>query len=169
MDDLRRAYAVLRIEPGTSARRVKRRYRDLARAWHPDKYATDPQSQSEAAARMRRINWAYATVVQHIGAEGRPSASQETTQARRLSQEEIDSIVAAMGSGGQLDRFLDTIAPETYVDRNALLIFLGALLVTPAGAAAIFYFGLSAGTVVGIIFLSGLLVAVVRPRWFRFQ
>ena len=41
MDDIRRAYKILGLYPGSSQAEVKSAYRDLAQVWHPDRFAHD--------------------------------------------------------------------------------------------------------------------------------
>jgi hypothetical protein len=58
-DDIRRAYAVFGLRPGAPPAQVRRRYKALARQWHPDRHAREPRNQAEAASRMQEINAAY--------------------------------------------------------------------------------------------------------------
>jgi DnaJ domain len=63
-DDLRRAYAVLGLQPGAPLPEVKQQFKTLVRRWHPDRYANDPQGKVEANDRLRVINHAYSTILQ---------------------------------------------------------------------------------------------------------
>jgi hypothetical protein len=77
--ELARAYAVLKIAPGSSDREIKRRYRQLVRKWHPDKYVDDPVGRGEAQLNLRRINDAFAMIeasFEHFdrGGPGTPKA-----------------------------------------------------------------------------------------------
>lgn len=117
-DEARRARAVLGIAPGASSAQVRQRYLDLVRRWHPDRFATDPRSQAEAEAHMRDINHAYQVLMDHPPG-GPPSAGAEAPRTRpsprpgqRLSREQIDRMVQAIGTDGPLDgllRQLDTL------------------------------------------------------------
>ena len=60
--DLRHAYAVLGLSPPVTEAALKRRYKSLARRWHPDRYQTDPAGQAEATEKLRDINIAYEIV-----------------------------------------------------------------------------------------------------------
>jgi hypothetical protein len=52
-------YRVLDVPRGASAEDLKRRWRELARAHHPDRAAGDAAEQQRLTARMARINSAY--------------------------------------------------------------------------------------------------------------
>ena len=54
-------YEVLGVSPGASMDEVKKAYKDLARKYHPDKYANNPLSEL-AEEKMREINEAYDTI-----------------------------------------------------------------------------------------------------------
>jgi DnaJ-domain-containing protein 1 len=56
------AYRVLGLAPDSSALRIKREYRRLAKLWHPDKFPHDTAEQRHAAERMRAINDAYRSI-----------------------------------------------------------------------------------------------------------
>jgi DnaJ domain len=144
MDDLTRAYAVLGLRPGVLAGEVRRRYRALARTWHPDRYATDPKGQAEAAMRMRAINGAYATVTHHLRRVGarQPSESRGVpTRPRgsRLSRDEIDAMVNAIGSEGPVDAFLGAVGWVGGTLEGLLAAFFAAALLVRA--AMIFWSG----------------------------
>jgi hypothetical protein len=112
MDDLLRAYAVLGLKAGTSFGEVRRRYRALARRWHPDRHADDAQNLNEATERMRRYNAAYRTLERRLGkssqraADHRPAAP---TPGRPLTREELDAMVESIGPDGPVDWMLDGI------------------------------------------------------------
>jgi hypothetical protein len=59
MDSLE-AYRTLDLEPNASSDEVRRSYRDLAKVWHPDRFAGDPALRLKAEARLKIINEAYA-------------------------------------------------------------------------------------------------------------
>jgi hypothetical protein len=71
------AYRVLGVPPDSSALRIKREYRRLARLWHPDKFAHDPREQRRATERMREINAAY-ELVKHAPLRYRSDARSRT-------------------------------------------------------------------------------------------
>lgn len=49
----------LGLEPGATPRDIKRAYRELAKAWHPDKYGYSGKLRARCEARMRALNEAY--------------------------------------------------------------------------------------------------------------
>lgn len=103
---LARAYAVLGLRPGAPAREIRSRYRELARRWHPDRFAQDPQGQAEAAIQMRQINDAFKRIV----ASRTPVETQPPTCASppdaRLSRDEIERMVQSLGTDGPIDWLL---------------------------------------------------------------
>ena len=56
------AYRLLGLAPDSSALRIKREYRRLAKLWHPDKFPRNTAEQRHAAERMRAINDAYQSI-----------------------------------------------------------------------------------------------------------
>jgi hypothetical protein len=112
MDDVQRAYAVLGLKAGTSFAEVRRRYRALARRWHPDRHADDPRNLNEATERMRRFNEAYRTLERRLGRASRRAADHQPAapaSGRPLSREELDAMVESIGPDGPVDWMLDGI------------------------------------------------------------
>ena len=54
-----RLLAVLELPAGASSEQIRQAWRDLARVWHPDRFAHDPALQARATARLAEINAAY--------------------------------------------------------------------------------------------------------------
>jgi cation transport ATPase len=52
-------YEILQVAPDASADEIKRAYRTLARRYHPDLHASNPDVAEESAAMMRKLNEAY--------------------------------------------------------------------------------------------------------------
>lgn len=103
-DDTRRAYAVLGLPSGSPYQTVRKRYMTLVKTWHPDRFASDPQGQAEAGERLRVINAAYSTLARRLHVSPKAtSQSSPQPMGRRLTREEIDAIVGAIGSEGPLD------------------------------------------------------------------
>ena len=56
---LEKYYGVLGLKPDASEQEVKNAYRDLAKVWHPDRFAHDPRLQQKAQDKLKEINEAY--------------------------------------------------------------------------------------------------------------
>ena len=56
---LERCYEILGLDNQASAHEVKAAYRDLAKVWHPDRFAHDPRLQQKAQDKLKEINDAY--------------------------------------------------------------------------------------------------------------
>lgn len=52
-------YELLGVRPGASAQELKTAHRDLAKVWHPDRFAHDPRLQQKAQEKLKEINEAY--------------------------------------------------------------------------------------------------------------
>jgi curved DNA-binding protein CbpA len=59
--ELLKAYRILRVSPGDSALTIKRAYRRLVRAFHPDRFPINTASKANAEEQMKIINEAYAS------------------------------------------------------------------------------------------------------------
>jgi DnaJ domain len=53
-------YRALGLQPGASAKEVRRAYLRLVKQWHPDRYARDSRAQVVAHEKVKEINEAYA-------------------------------------------------------------------------------------------------------------
>ena len=60
---LRECYDLLEIPPTASDGEVKAAHRDLARVWHPDRFAHDSALRTKAEEKLKTINEAYETIV----------------------------------------------------------------------------------------------------------
>jgi hypothetical protein len=59
MDERERCLELLGLKPGASAQEIKAAYRDLAKVWHPDRFAHDSRLQEKAQNKLKEINEAY--------------------------------------------------------------------------------------------------------------
>ena len=59
MDELDKYYELLGVRPGVSGPELKTAHRDLAKVWHPDRFAHDPRLQQKAQEKLKEINEAY--------------------------------------------------------------------------------------------------------------
>lgn len=57
--ELSNCHEVLGVCEGASAQELKTAYRDLAKVWHPDRFAHDPRLQQKAQEKLKEINEAY--------------------------------------------------------------------------------------------------------------
>ena len=68
--DTRAAFSLLGISPGVPPDAIRDAYRDLAKVWHPDRFAGDPRLQAKASERMRELNEALRIASARGGAPG---------------------------------------------------------------------------------------------------
>ncbi len=59
-------YDTLGLAPGVSRETVKVAYRDMAKVWHPDRFATDERLAGKAAEKIKEINAAYSRLEQYF-------------------------------------------------------------------------------------------------------
>ena len=59
MIDESKCYELLGVAAGASQSELKAAHRDLAKVWHPDRFAHDPQLQAKALKKLKEINDAY--------------------------------------------------------------------------------------------------------------
>jgi DnaJ domain len=174
VDDLRRARAILGVPQATAPDRLRARYLELVKQWHPDRYSNDPQGQAEAEARMREINVAFhlllaaaappATDPAHQASS--PVPPQPTTPGQRLTREQIERLTEAIGTDGPLDWLLERSVESPTTALKALYVIivgLGFVSLTTRGPIQGFRAVLLAAAAGGL-----LLEAVVRTvRRFR--
>ena len=60
------AFALFGLSSTCRLSELRRRYRKLARRWHPDRCAGSPQLRNEATIRMAEMNAAYRVAEQHL-------------------------------------------------------------------------------------------------------
>jgi hypothetical protein len=171
-DDVRRAYAVFGLRAGAAPTQVRRRYRALARQWHPDRHARDARNQAEAASRMQEINAAYRCLADHLAPQRhRPAASTASLEGslggaspgRPLSREELDRMVEAIGSEGPIDWLLDGLGSMGRAFKGLLFGLFGAGYLA-SFAFAVWRGGLAAVFQDARLFLFPVLVALLLLR-----
>ncbi len=67
-------YEVLGVSRSSSDDEIKKAYRDLARKYHPDRYADNPELAEKANSKMQEINAAYDSITSER--EGKTTSSQ---------------------------------------------------------------------------------------------
>jgi curved DNA-binding protein CbpA len=115
--------------------RLKRRYKSLAKRWHPDRFQADPVGQAEASENFRHINHAYEVVADSLRTAEFPQSFPKADVADRpfsLSREQIDAIVDSINRRQRV-----SLLPEMSVHRwlsvaAALAYLIGAVVVFPS-------------------------------------
>ena len=154
MDELGHAWAVLGLKPGSTVNEGRKKYRALAKRWHPDRHTKDPQGQGEAALQMKVLNSAYERLLLAAAAArdpatpsgARPEAA-SAPQRGRLSREELDRMVASIGRESYVDAMLDS-TPYARRARN----FAYWTKISPGEQWEI-----TGSVVAGLVFLAGVL------------
>lgn len=125
-------YEALGLTPGASAREVKDAYRDLAKVWHPDRFAHDPRLQQKAQEKLKEINEAYKGLT-----SGAPSAPRRrpAPPPRPDARAQSDHSHADKRNGHQLSTPL-TVLLALFVAGAALFVGLRLMRPTPAPAHA---------------------------------
>ena len=54
-----RCIETLGVKPGASEEEVTQAYRDLAKVWHPDRFADNSRLQKKAEEKLKEVNAAY--------------------------------------------------------------------------------------------------------------
>lgn len=86
-DERERCLELLGLKPGASAQEIKAAYRDLAKVWHPDRFAHDARLQEKAQNKLKEINEAYEALTTGVFNRNRsaPPRSNESTGAHAQS------------------------------------------------------------------------------------
>lgn len=84
-DEVIKYYELLGVAPGASIQELKAAHRDLAKVWHPDRFAHDPRLQHKAQEKLKEINEAYDQL--KAGKTGRrtPASSQTNSPTPQSS------------------------------------------------------------------------------------
>lgn len=91
-DDFDRCYDLLGVSRGAPSQELKTAHRDMAKVWHPDRFAHDPRLQQKAQEKLKEINEAYdrltngkwARRASNHSSTNREAATQPTMSARRF-------------------------------------------------------------------------------------
>ena len=65
MNEIQKALRVLGLGANATGAEIKQTYRDLAKAWHPDRFPNDPNLRSNAQEKIKEINGAYLILRHH--------------------------------------------------------------------------------------------------------
>lgn len=74
-------FETLGLPSDASLSEVKQAYRDLARVWHPDRFASDARLQDKASEQLKAINHAYDAIVAAGVSRPRPSTAPRAAPA----------------------------------------------------------------------------------------
>ncbi|HKR00310.1 MAG TPA: J domain-containing protein [Pyrinomonadaceae bacterium] len=86
IDELDRCYELLGVKAGASVQELKTAHRDLAKVWHPDRFAHDPRLQQKAQEKLKEINEAFDQIMaEKAGRRSRASASANPSEKTRQS------------------------------------------------------------------------------------
>jgi hypothetical protein len=107
--DIDQCYSILNTRPGTRLEQIKKSYRQLVRAWHPD-LALDPSQRRRCEEKIRQINEAYKTLeallrLKAATTSDSPSASarQQRPQKSRVVHGSLDPVLVG-GKWGYADQ-----------------------------------------------------------------
>ena len=129
-------FKVLHVEQGASGGEVRKAYRELARRWHPDRFADGPE-RMWAEQRMIEINLAYQEALVLISGQQLPAADEMTPEHERLSdaQQLIDL--------GQLSAARQALMRVSSRDAEWYYLFGAVLLRLGEYEKALLYFGIA--------------------------
>jgi hypothetical protein len=82
-EDIIESYETLGVAPGASRAAVKEAYRDLAKVWHPDRFASDERLSRKAQERLTEINSAYERLESYLNEHEGEAASASALPAPR--------------------------------------------------------------------------------------
>ncbi len=63
---LEECFKILGLSSDASLDEIRQAFKDLVHVWHPDKYASNPRLRSKAETHIKKINMAYAILVQTL-------------------------------------------------------------------------------------------------------
>lgn len=87
--DILRCYKILELDHEASMGEAREAYIDMARVWHPDRFADNPRLRKKAEEKLKEINIAYAEI------RALPSTGPEilrTKKAARWAQGAVEAI-----------------------------------------------------------------------------
>jgi len=92
---IREFYRELDLEAGADLAAVRQSYRQLVKVWHPDRFGNDQKLQAVANDKLKKINFAYESLVAFFESGGKaeasppPKAESPPKTSRNPSAEEI--------------------------------------------------------------------------------
>ena len=92
--DIRKYYKILELEHGSSMLEIRYAYKNLVRAWHPDKFSDNPSFQKLAEERLKEINVAYEELKAFLSQEQDTGITAGRIHLPRWSVEAIGKIIS---------------------------------------------------------------------------
>ncbi len=83
--DVNQALEILGLGPSATPVEIKEAYRDLAKVWHPDRFANEPRLRQKAEETLKEINEAYQVLAGHSTPRSPGSNSAQEAQGRQSS------------------------------------------------------------------------------------
>jgi hypothetical protein len=116
------AYHVLGVENGADAASVKEAYRDLAKVWHPDRFADDDtRLKKKAEEQFEKIHAAYSHLREH-----QPPSSSDIGIEKMPLQQAVECITAAfIEINGKVLLLCARIATAGVADRDDVCLAVG--------------------------------------------
>jgi tetratricopeptide (TPR) repeat protein len=68
-------YRQLDLEPGADLVLIRQSYRQLVKVWHPDRFGNDEKLQAVANDKLKKINFAYESLITFIQSGGKTESS----------------------------------------------------------------------------------------------
>lgn len=79
-------FDLLGLRPGATPAEIKSAYRDMAKVWHPDRFAQDPRLQQKAQERLKEINEAYRRLIAGDDSARARSTARGANEARAANE-----------------------------------------------------------------------------------
>ena len=70
MDEIRRYYEILELEPGASLEEIEQSFKELIRIWHPDRFRKDPNLYARAEEKTKDLNEARDRLTEFLSDPG---------------------------------------------------------------------------------------------------
>lgn len=130
--DLNKYYELLGVAPGTSGRELKDAYRDLAKVWHPDRFAHDPRLQRKAQEKLKEINEAYERLSSGRAARPKPQPTTPRPQTSTPNNPGAHASTTVAHSAAVRRRRARPVLPVTLV--FCAVFFAAYISLAPKGA-----------------------------------
>jgi len=67
--EIKQCIKLLELEGPISADKIKQAYKDMVNIWHPDRFPNNPRLKQKAEQKLKDINVAYTTLMNHLYTE----------------------------------------------------------------------------------------------------